>query len=315
LYRYLVAGIGLAAFLLGVGGDLSVLIRAMSEGANFLLKDQLAWFTAALIAGLPVWFLPWRSQQNAILQTGEPGMDENRSVVRRIYLYLFIFAATMTMLACAVTIVYRLLSTLFGERAVTASELTQAIAFALLALGVWLYHGYIIRDDSRRLQHAQSEQWAAHPVLVWPDAEGWAPAIVAAARREIAGISISLAEPGDALPAQIAAAGVLVFPWTIYRPASGVTPDWLAAIEASPARKLLLPACPVGWHWAGVEAWHTPEAAQQAARALKQILSGEAVRASQPPGAGVIVASTLGVLILLIVGFVIVMSVLDTFLF
>jgi len=63
LYLYLIAGIGLAAFLVGLSGDLSVLIRSFSQSFGNALKESLAWFTAALIAGLPVWLLPWRQAQ------------------------------------------------------------------------------------------------------------------------------------------------------------------------------------------------------------------------------------------------------------
>jgi hypothetical protein len=312
LYRYLVAGIGLVAFLLGLGGDISVLIRALAGGPLSLLKEQLAWFTAALVAGLPVWFLPWRKLQSEANQPDAVGFDECRSIVRRIYLYLFIFAATMTMLGCAIVIVYRLLSTLLGEKAITISELTQAIAFALIALGVWLYHGLSIRQDSARLQQVETERLSALLVLVWPDEVGLAERIVVAAR-SIHGIAIELASPGEELTAQIAAAGVIVLPWTIYLPESGIPTETLQSIAASPARKLLLPRWPEGWDWAGMERGDETDIARYGVKAIKQILTGEHVRPGRALGPGAIVAITIGALILFVITTSILSAIVENF--
>ncbi|NTU79242.1 MAG: hypothetical protein HGA45_07535, partial [Chloroflexales bacterium] len=90
---YLVASIGLAAALIGLGSITSVLIRALgapSFGDD--LREQLAWALAALIAGLPVWALIWRKAQGLAALDGPGGDAERGSLARRIYLYGFLFA-------------------------------------------------------------------------------------------------------------------------------------------------------------------------------------------------------------------------------
>lgn len=83
LYLYLVAAIGLGAFLIGLAGDVSVLIRALGGDAfGRDLKEPLAWFTAALAAGLPVWALPWRRAQISAVMPNAAGASERRSVVQ-----------------------------------------------------------------------------------------------------------------------------------------------------------------------------------------------------------------------------------------
>ena len=94
LYWYLIATIGLAAALLGLGGIISVLIRSLSTAFVAELREQLAWFTAALVAGLPVWLLPWRQAQTAVNQPGNLGHDEREEIIRKIYLYFYLFVAT-----------------------------------------------------------------------------------------------------------------------------------------------------------------------------------------------------------------------------
>jgi hypothetical protein len=301
LYRYLVAGVGLMAFLIGVGGDISVLIRGLSGGPLNLLKDQLSWFTAALFAGLPVWFIPWQAQQSQVSRAEAAGIDESRSLVRRIYLYLFIFAATMTMLACATTVVFRLISTLLGAASISVSEFIQAISFAFIALGVWLYHGLSIRQDNARLQRLENERLAALPVVVWVNESTLTERIVEAARVHIAGINIAAATPGEGLAAQITGAGVLVLPWTMYLPERGVAPELLQAIASSPARKLLLPEWAVGWDWIGVEHDEEQTTIRHTVRALKQVLSGENVRLGHGLGVGAILAIIFGGLVLFII--------------
>ncbi|MGB8648727.1 MAG: DUF5671 domain-containing protein, partial [Anaerolineae bacterium] len=102
LYLYLVAAIGLGALLGGLAGDISVLIRTIAgDPFGSTLREPLAWFTAALVAGLPVWLLPWRSAQLTADRPGPQGSDERRSIVRKLYLYFYLFAASMTVLGSA----------------------------------------------------------------------------------------------------------------------------------------------------------------------------------------------------------------------
>ncbi|MCP4515475.1 MAG: hypothetical protein GY824_09635, partial [Delftia sp.] len=106
LYFYLVAAIGLSALLLGLGGNASVTIRSLDKGlGNEALRGELAGFTATIIAGLLVWASHWRQVQERAVKPDLAGMDARRSTVRKIYVYLFVFAATMTVLFDAVFIV------------------------------------------------------------------------------------------------------------------------------------------------------------------------------------------------------------------
>jgi len=116
LYLYLVAAIGLASFLGGLGGNISVLIRWLAnESFGPGLKEQLAWSIAALIAGLPVWLWPWRRLQTTAVAIGIAGTEERQSVVRKIYLYFYLFLATMTALASTVYIAFRLLRLVLND--------------------------------------------------------------------------------------------------------------------------------------------------------------------------------------------------------
>ena len=73
-------------------------------------------------------------------------------MVRKIYLYFFLFIATITILSSLVYIVFRMISMILGEPAPSLSELGQAIAFTLIALGVWLYHWTVLSKDRKSSQ-------------------------------------------------------------------------------------------------------------------------------------------------------------------
>lgn len=312
IYYYLVAGVGLMATLVGLGGDISTLIRTLTgESFGDTLREQLAWFTSALIAGLPVWILPWRRVQIAASDPGEAGMDERRSVVRRIYLYFYVFVATMTILAGLVYIAYRLISVLLGEPAGNlASDLGHAIAFTLVAAGVLGLHGTTMRADGRLGQQEQARRLAAIRVaLVDPGDGAFGRALLDGLSRALPGLTLDLvtlpapAEAGqpDKPPdysARLASANLIVGPWTMIR-AGGAPPELTQAILDSSARRLLAPVWVAGWEWAGVERWNAAAIVQQTIHAIRQIVEDGEVRPARQLNGCAIIAIAIGALIIL----------------
>lgn len=313
LYLYLVATVGLAALLVGLSGDISVLIRSLAElSSSNDLREQLAWFTAALIAGLPVWLLPWRSAQLGAVASPPVGMEERRSVVRKIYLYFYLFVATLTVLSSLVYIVYRLLSLVLGEAGTgnLLSDLGHAIAFSVIAVGVWLYHGSALRGDGQRSRREQTARLQSLRVAVVDGGAGhFGRAVLDGLRREVPGLtldSIGLTPAGaaamgiahnhEAVPAQLAAAGLIVglFDITI---AGG---EIASLVAASPARKLLVPVRLEGWEWVGVDRWNGEALVRQTVHAVKQIAAEEEVKPVRPLSAGAIIGLVVGGLLLLV---------------
>ncbi len=309
LYRYLIAGVALAAFLIGVSGDLAALIRAlMGEFFGAGLKEQVAWFSAAMVAGLLVWLVPWGRAQRDAVRLGPAGADERRSVVRKIYLYFYLFVATMTMLGSAVYIVFRILSLLLGQQSTgnLLADLGQAIAFSLVALGVWLYHGYALRGDGQRAQQEKVERLAGMRIAVLDVGQGtFGRALLAQLRREWPGLNVmpigltaAAAEAmgadraADSPHAQLHEAALIVGPWQIaVAGAAGgaVSAELANAVVASAARKLLVPAHADGWDWVGADGGDESALVQQTARAIKQVIEGEEVRAARSSAVNVVI--------------------------
>ncbi len=319
LYLYLVATIGLSALLVGLSGDISVVIRSLDKGFGTELREQLAWFTAAIIAGLPVWILPWRQVQNRAVESGPAGTDARRSTVRKIYVYFFLFVATMTVLSSAVFVVFKVLSWFLGLDAPTLSELGHSIAFSMIAVGVWLYHGFILRSDHKLSSREQVRQLEGLRVAVVDVGDGhFGRAVVEALKQEMPDLdlepivltqssTVDLGEDtersDEEIATQLAQAGLIVGPWMIAVPGGAegaVTPAIAQAVLDSPARKLLAPTRPEGWDWAGVDHWDTEALVRQTVSAVKQITAGEEVKPARPLGAGAIIAIIIGGLFLLL---------------
>jgi hypothetical protein len=317
LYLYLMAAVGLAAFLVGLSGDISVLMRAFSQAVfGEALKEQLAWFTAALLAGLPVWLLPWRQVQGRAVDPTPVGAEERRSIVRKIYLYFYLLVATMSVLSNAVYILSRLVSLLLGVRSEGSllGVLGQALAFLLIGIGVWFYHGSALRADGQLNRREQANRLAEMRAVLVDVGEGrFGREVLDGLRRELPELSLDLitlpfpANDGTAaletIQAQLAGAEFIVGPWTIAVAGGAggqVTPEVANAVIASPARKLLVPIQTEGWEWAGVDRWGTDALVHQTVRAVKQLAEGEAVSAIRPMSAGAIIGIVVGVLVLLI---------------
>jgi hypothetical protein len=317
LYLYLIAGIGLAAFLTGISGDLSILIRSLEQGAFGMgLKSQLTWFAAITIVGIPVWILPWRQAQTLALLPETEGARERRSVVRKIYLYFFLFIATMTVLSSVVFILFKIISMILGEPGPTLSELGQPLAYSIIAVGVWLYHGYLLRGDQSRLKADQATQYEGANIAILDLIDrDLIQTFVDRLKKEVPGIStssVNLAVQDKDAQVEgtrkdqvdtLLKASIIVGPWMMAVSGWGqdLVPHEIAqAILHSSARKILIPLQAEGWEWAGMEPGKRDLLMRQTIRAVKQVLEGEEVKPAKPLGIGAILGIIIAAIVILL---------------
>jgi len=292
LYRYILATIGLGALLIGVGGDISALILMVSEnGFGDGLREQVSDASAVLVAGLPVWLLAWRKAQLAAQSAGAVGWVERRATVRKVYLYLFLFVATMTVLSSAVVILSQLLNLVLGEKTPQdlPSVLAHAIAFSAMASGLWVYHRARLREDGEREEARQREQAAnVRVAILTPGDEELGTALDSALREEMPDLRTERAERADAI-AGLSPNDVVVVPGD----AAGMVVD-------SAARKLLLPMPRSGWNWVGAPPRTEEAAIKETAQALRQLIAGESIRPTGRLGGGARIALAIGASLLLV---------------
>jgi len=278
LYHYLVAAIGLGALLAGIAGDLTLLIRTLA-GAIYVrgVPEEVTWFTAMIIVGLPVWILPWRRVQLAATAPGKAGDEESQSVIRKIYLYLYLFIATMTVLGSGVYVIFQLLALLLGvgQSDNLLADIGQALAYSLMAVGIWIYHGLILRADGRRVQAVEAERLAElHVVVLGGDDEALDSDLLDELRRELPGLDLQTlhASAADA-PAVLAQADLIIAPLS----AAVTSGETGRALASSPAPKLLLPSPLEGWYWMGMGKVKPKDTIRQTVHAIKQFATGEEI--------------------------------------
>jgi Domain of unknown function (DUF5671)/Domain of unknown function (DUF3842) len=321
LYFYLLAGIGLAAVLTGFSGLLSVLIRMLDSSNIINLKEQIPWFISALIVGLPLWLLPWRAIQLAVTA-------DHQSLIRKIYLYLYLSIASITLLSGAIYIVSQLVGLLIGARdsSYLLSDLGQAIAFSLVGGVLGYYHGSILRHERNLAQENEDEKLASLTIVVVDGNEGQLgqalqkalkqalpqmkirpfPLTDIAAEAMLTDEIIAESEAEKESPtAVLASADLIIGPWTI-AVADEVGAEVATAVAESPAHKLLLPTPATGWTWAGVPSWDSGRYVAQAVTAVHDLALGTDVKPARRLGClqigGMIVG---GIILLWIVGSII----------
>jgi uncharacterized membrane protein YhdT len=284
-YLYLVATVGLASLLTGLSGDISVLLRSLGSNLWIGLRGEFATFTAAILAGLFVWYIPWRQAQAEVSESPSAGPDARRSVARKFYLYFFLLAATLAVLGASVYIVASIVRFMMGEAPPTINQLGMSIATLLLGVGVWLYHGTLLRADGRSLSGEKAKIIKTLRMVVI-DAGEWhfGKAIAEQLMRDLPSLKLDLFELTKAptkksqteLVASISKAGLIVGPWTIAVAGGAggvVSPAISGAIAASSAEKLLIPVNSEGWRWIGQgRSKPTEVIIRQTVREVKQLL-------------------------------------------
>lgn len=294
IYRYLLATIGFAVVLVGVGGAIDVIIRMIAEqGLGNVLREQVASVSAALVAGLPVWFLSWQKVQAAAKTSDDLGRIERQSAARKVYIYLFLFVATMTVLVSGVVIVSQLLNIAFGNASSEnlANLLAHAIAYSVIAVAVWFYHRAVLSED-RSWDMGSNQQVEANEIRVvifMPEADDVRIGLNSTWELQFTEIEIESSYSEEAIE-NLSDSDVVI-----------AHADAIGIVAISKARKLIIPSSPGHeWNWIGVPVRSTQSQVKDCTQALRQIIAGEKVRPSRRLSGCVLVAVVIiGILILL----------------
>lgn len=200
LYNYILAFIGLVVSFVGVATLLSFIID-MTTSKSFLMGDSnrssLATAISSLVVGLPLWLLTWRPMQAEAIAVGEMGDHARRSVLRKTYLYLALFASVIGGMATAVALVYQLIRlVLTGDVGSDfVNTLLNTIQLLFLFVVVLLYHLNVLRADGTSTANALAEKQGAFPVLVVDSGEGIVDAVKAALAKSGAKVQVTATTP------------------------------------------------------------------------------------------------------------------------
>lgn len=295
LYFYVLALIGLAAVFIGLSLLLSFLIVQFTAPAGMLLppaRRSLSAALAVLAVSLPLWLLAWRPVQAEALREDEEGENARRSLVRRSYLYLVIFAAVLTGMGAAIALFYQLLTALLGSAGANFTrEALNALQLLVLS-GVFLaYHWSALRRDGGRKARALTALQEQFPVLVFEQAgSGFAPLVQAALSITAPHVPAAAVVIEQGIPEGSEAARAVILPSTLaFNPPEALR-VWLKDYDG---HKIIVPVETPGWYWPGGLPRNGISAAAQMVR---QLAEGQEVRVSTGAAAWQVVAYVFAVL-------------------
>ncbi|MGD8806325.1 MAG: DUF3842 family protein [Chloroflexota bacterium] len=173
----------------------------------------------------------------------------------------------------------------------------RALAYIIIAVLVWLYHGSLLRREGRQAKDEDAAQLRPLRVAVVDAGDGrLGQALVTQLRQQVPsaqvqplgltpaaveamnGASAETEKPAETI---LAEAEVIVGPWhmAVAGAAGGQISEAVAhGIASSPARKVLIPVRDEGWEWTGVERWKSDNIVKEATTAVKQMAIGQEVK-------------------------------------
>jgi hypothetical protein len=171
LFYYLLSFVGLAATFFGVMSLLSTIIDILTSNTFFGIGNfasSISSAIASLVVGLPLWLLTWRPMQVQALQGDDTGEHARRSVIRKFYLYLVLFASVIGGMIAAGNLVFRLIDTALGGGIsnVLDSILTSLQALILFVILAW-YHLSALQKDTESKADVLEEKQSHFNVLVF----------------------------------------------------------------------------------------------------------------------------------------------------
>lgn len=268
VYFYILSALGLGGAFIGV----AVLIKFMIDlltGVSLILDDalrsNLATAISLIVAWLPLWLMTWRPMQREALAEGDIAEHARRSVVRKGYLYLALFAGVIGGMVAAVALVFQLLNALLGGQtdstflSTILNDLQLLVLFAILLI----YHLSVLRRDGLFTTSALAAKQSDFKVLIAESGNGFSESVKAALAKSAPNVSVTIA--GDQPEGQFNA---LILSGSLAVDA----PEWIRSFNGI---RIIVPNEAQGIIWAGGV---NKQAIQQAAQAVRQLAEGQPVR-------------------------------------
>ncbi len=211
LYNYVLAFIGLVVAFIGVATLFNFLIDMLTSfGITFTdaLRENLTASISSLLVGLPLWLMMWRPMQAEAMSEGEVGDHARRSVIRKTYLYLALFASVIGGMGTAVGLVYQLLRVvLTGDSGGDFVNTVLNLAQLLFLFGVVLiYHLSVLRADGSSTADSLAEKQTEYSVLVVDSGDGFIDSVKAALAKFAPNAPVTVTSPTtkpDAISARL----------------------------------------------------------------------------------------------------------------
>lgn len=305
-YSYILSAFGLVATFYGAQQLLAVIINLLTGGGALwgeALRNQLSAAMASLLVGLPLWWLAWRPMEIQARQMDTSGDHARRSVIRKAYLYLALFASVIGVMSSGGQLIYLVLSQILGapNSAFLGRFLDQLELLVLFAL--WLgYHLSVLRRDGRLAWQALTARHAQFPVIILEPGDGdFSEEILLALQRGAPGVPAVVQILAQGIPAPgLSSARAVILPSAVSNHPSEAVRLWL---QDFPGERVIVPVEDQSWLWIGISPRGHREKAQQVTQAIRQMAEGQPVHLSAPLTGWTLAAYILGSLFALLLLF------------
>lgn len=279
-YYYILSTVGLVATFVGLSLLLSFVIDNLVGITLWTtdLRPRLAAALAVLLVSLPLWLMTWQPMQADALQTGDSGDHARRSLMRRIYLYLVLFASVIGGMVVTGSILFLVIRSLLGE---TPSNLMRDVLnyLQLLVLFVLLgvYHGQTLRRDGKIASEALNQKYAAFPVVLLAINDSTVMQVIQTnLEKQLPILPVRVLSAGELIsPMQKTAFKAVLLPGEMALQPSKELSDWLSGFKGA---KLVLPEPVAGWEWVGISKTSSQEKNRMIVNILRQLAEGEEIR-------------------------------------
>lgn len=270
LYTYVLSFLGLAATVAGLIALLSVLIDLVL-GNNYLsdagIREPLSGAIATLVVGLPVWLVNWRSAQAQALADDDMGDHARRSVIRKAYLYLVLFASVIGGMVAAGTLVFNLVNTALGGGSSDFwTAVLNQLATLILFIVLLVYHLLALRADGTARADVLAEKQSKYQVVVFDRDGKFGVAVKAVFAKRAHDVPLMVVDVNVGIPSDLKADAVIL-PGSIAVNTPETVEAWLRSFSGN---KLIVSDEAAGVFWMNDF--------EQAADSAKSLAEGQDLR-------------------------------------
>lgn len=214
LYFYILSLIGLAATFFAVAALLSAVVDLLTERAYLGsggFRTQISSALAFLAAGLPLWLVTWRPMQTQALAESDEGDHARRSVIRKTYLYIVLFAAVIGGMIWAGWLIFLLINAALGGGADNiVNSVLNTFQVLILFVVLLLYHLSALRKDSAARADALEEKQSQFHVLVFDHDGKFGEAVRAVFAKRAPKLQLTVVDAGEKLAKDLQADAIIL---------------------------------------------------------------------------------------------------------
>jgi hypothetical protein len=279
IYFYILSFIGLVTLFFGLHSLLSFIVDSLLQTATWgdSLRERLSLSIATLTVGLPLWYLTWRPMVFESAQKGEAGDHARRSLVRKVYLYLVLFAGVIGVMVSAGSLIFQLLSKLLGDPPSDFQRASWVLLELLVLFTAWLiYHFMTLRSDGRMAELSLAARHASFPVLVLvSEPDEFSEEIIKFLQQEAPSLPVAVHSIEKGVPDEaISEAKVAILPGNLSANPTEAIRLWLQEFAGI---RLVVPTETDGWLWVFGSNRNFTGMAQQTAKTIRYLAEGEEI--------------------------------------